>query len=163
MTTPMLGRVDAPILPGKSLGGIKVGVPVRVYSEELLRADLRGNVGYRMRGPFEVNYTLADGAIEVAVDARNGKIARVTATMWYTGALKGGIRIGMIAGDAMAIDRSLYYDEPSELIVSSEAPGLSPEVAERDPYPGIVPTLRISAISVYHPVLDTSAGQTGDW
>jgi hypothetical protein len=159
----MMGRLDAPILPGQTLGEIELGVPVRSYSEELLRADLRGKLEYRMRGLFEVNYLLENGAIEVGVDVRNGKIARVTARRGYTGLLKGGIRIGITAGEAMGINQELYYDEASELILSRVCPGLSLEVTEIDPLPQLVPRLKISAISVYHPILDTQAGQTGEW
>jgi len=159
----MFTRVEAPILPGESLGGIRVGDPVRRYAEDFLRYELRREISFRMVGLFEATYILANGAIEVAVDVRNGKIARVTAARGYTGMLDNGVHVGMTVREAMAVDNRLHYDEPSELILRRGESGLSLALAERDPFPDAVPALRIVAISVYHPVLDTKAGQTGDW
>lgn len=156
-------RIDAPIVPARSLGGIELGVPIRDYSDDILRRDLQGGLEYRLRSPFEAVYRLENGAIEIAADVRVGKIARITAGRGYMGAVDGVIRVGMFVRELMARDPSWYYDEPSELVLRKDTPGICLEVPDRDPPPHLVPGLRICAISVYHPALETRMGQEGDW
>lgn len=155
--------LDAPITPGRGLAGLEVGIPIVRLSDALLQAELKGGVVYSLVSLFEATYGLMRGAVEIAVDVRNGKIARLTARSGYQGRLTPGIGIGMLVREAIRLDSRFYYDEGEERVLCRGVPGVSIDVARVDPTPADVPQLPIEVISVYHEALDSAAGQTGRW
>jgi len=155
--------LKADILPARSLGGLRVGTPLREMSAWLSDQDLRGKVKYEMVGLYEARYRVAEGIVELAVDIRIGKVARLTAYNGYTGALFGNVRPGMRAREALRADARLYYSEEEELILCRGVPGVALDISERDPDPARVLDLEIVGVSVFTEALDTAAGQRGDW
>lgn len=159
----MVIDANAPILPSAELGGVIVGSPLRDYNDLLLPLAHTGKIGFSLRSMFEASYRLASGTVEIVVDVRNGKVFRITAHSGYHGKLFGAIHVGMPVAAAMEIEPALYYDEAEELIFCRDVPGVSLDVSEIDPPPERVKELEIIAISVFAPVIETSAGQRGDW
>ncbi len=155
--------LHADITPALGLGGFRVGALIREFSTLVSALDLRHEVAYELVSLYEARYRLGAGAIEVVVDVRNGKIARVTAYEGYRGVLFGAIRPGMTAREVMQHESRLHYNEAESLILCRGVDGISLDVAESDPDPERVPELTIMAVSVFSPALNTAAGQRGDW
>ena len=160
--SPEIG-IGAAIVPALGLGGLMVGTPIRQISEWLRGEALRGEALYRLAGVFEARYRISSGIIELAVDVRNGKVARLTAFEGYQGALFGLIRPGMLVGEAMRLDPRLQYDEGEGLLLCAGHPGVSLDLADDDPELAGVPNLRIVAVSVTLANIDSPAVQRGDW
>jgi hypothetical protein len=156
-------NLSAEIIPGRSLGGFRVGTLLRDIGEWIAAEALRDQVTYEMIGLFEASYRLAGGAVELVVDIRVGKVARITASEGYEGALNGLIRPGMPVGEAMLADPTLYYSEEEELILRRGTPGIALRLSESDPDPATVDDLTVIAISVFTEAIDTAAGQRGSW
>jgi hypothetical protein len=154
-------RIDGPIIPGRELGGIAVGMPVLAIADML--TSLSSKVEWRLSTLFEATYYVADVGIEVVVDVRNGKVSRLTARRGYRGTLQNGIAVGMQVSRAVQIEPRFYYDEAEELLLCRDVLGIALEVSEIDPIPSRVPEMPVHAISVFAPEIATAAGQRGTW
>jgi hypothetical protein len=157
-------RLDADIIPNESLGGLTLRSKI---------ADLQQLIypggwppvehSYELVRPFEARYYLADGAVTLAVDVRNGRIFKLSAGQGYTGTLFGRIKVGMRVSEAMSVEPRLYYDETEESILCKGIKGLTIDIPEIDPPAALVGNLNISAISVYADETNTWEGQWGHW
>ena len=154
---------DAPILPAVGIGGILLRTPIRELSSLLGGLGIRSAGDYFLAGLFDARYRLSNLGLEIAVDVRNGRVFRLTATAGYQGALFDRIRVGMQVAEAQRVEQRLQYSEAEEMLFVAGVSGVSLEVAEPDPPPTLVPQLTVVAISVFVPELDTAAGQRGDW
>ncbi|MDX2074914.1 MAG: hypothetical protein SFZ02_00665 [bacterium] len=158
-------RLDEPIIPAKSLGGINLG-------EKIIQADLQEMIKhqsllkpeiYTLVSPFQVRYTLENSSIYVSVDVRNGKIFHLVALEGYTGKLFDKITVGMKIGDAMKLVPDLYYDEAQEQVLCKDILGIAIDPPEVDPPPDLVPDMVISAINIFVPQIATLRGHQGFW
>lgn len=152
-----------PIIPNQSLGGFELRTHLIDIQQEiaLLGGTLWGNYG--LIGPFEANYRMADGLIDIGVDVRNGKVVRITAHSGYKGKLLGKISIGMKAKKVTKLLPSLYFEERTYEFLSKEYPGLALNVGELDPPLDLLPEMEIKGIAVLASEFDTFAGYKGLW
>jgi hypothetical protein len=156
---------SAPIVPNVGLGGLRLRMNARELQPDLevLDSGTWDPAQYRLARPFEARYRFAEGAVEAAVDVRNGKLFRLRARSGYRGTLR-GVGVPSRARDALSALPGFAYDEAEELILSSGEPGVALELAEIDPDPADVPNLQIVAISVFAPeAFETAAGMDGIW
>ena len=156
--------LDAPIVPGEGLGGLRVRVPLvqvqQLLLDRLLEAD--GRLDWLgMTHLAEATYRL--GPVAVAVDVRNGKISKLTALSGYRGQLLGKLAVDMPVARAMELEPRLYYDEAEEALLIQGCDGVLLDVPVVDPDPHTVATYRISAISVVAPEALTAEGMEGRW
>lgn len=95
---------------------------------------------------YDVRYRLGD--IELGVDVRTGRIYRVT-VLTESGGRFGAVTVGQLVRDAIALDPRIYYDEAEGTLFVQGVNGIVLDVAADDPDPAVVPSLSLSAISVY--------------
>jgi hypothetical protein len=155
--------LDAHITPNEGLGGLRLRTKLIEIQDLVTPQMYTDPATYQLVSPFEARYTMANGAIEVAVDVRNGKIFKLIAREGYWGKLFGTIAVGMLAADAMQIEPGLKYDEAEETIICEGVPGLAIDVPAKDPPAELVPTMTISAINVFAVEILTANGQRGHW
>lgn len=156
--------IDEPILPAEALGGFALRDHLGALDDLLMDLYLRNLQGarwYQLAHIYEARYDL--GPVQVSVDVRNGKVFKLIASEGYRGKLFDKIHVGMNAGEAMALEPRLYYDEAEEGIYVKDCPGVVLEVPEDDPWPEEVPSYPISAIAVYVPEVWTAEGMRGRW
>ncbi len=159
----MLPDIYADILPGHSLGGVMVRTPV-IELQDMIMDQVRASPdAYSLEGVFEARYRLADGAIEIAADVRNGKVFKICANAGYQGTLLGTLRVGMTVRDAMLAEPRLYYSEPEEMLLIEGIDGVSLDVQEIDPIPDEVPSMPIWSICVHIPELLSRSAQAGQF
>jgi hypothetical protein len=156
-------KLDADIKPNEGLGGIRLRVSLGDIQDLIPSWEPAGQQSYKLVSRFEARYSLMDGAIEVAVDVRNGKIFKLIAGKGYGGTLLGKIKVGMKVSEAISLESRLFYDEGEELITCRGVEGVSLDIPEIDPPPELVPNMEISAISVFAEEAFTSDGQKGNW
>jgi hypothetical protein len=154
-------QLDAPIVPDQGLGGVLLRTRVREIQDILVFPGK--NAKFRLVSLFEARYSLADGAIEIAVDVRNSKIFKLMARSGYQGLLFDKIRVGLTVREAMALVPALYYDETEEMILCKGYPGVSLDVLEVDPSPERVPDMTIDSINVFASEIAALDGQEGAW
>lgn len=155
--------LDAPIVPNESLGGLTLRTKISDIQDLFTGLELYQSGSFSLVGPFEARYRLGAGEIEVGVDVRNGKVFKLIAGPGYRGTLLGSVSVGMVVGEAMEHEPCLRYDEAEEAVLYQGRPGVMLDVPEIDPLPEAVPTLPISAISVYAVEAFRGEGQRGDW
>ena len=155
--------LTAPIIPDHGLGGLVLRTKLIELQElvEGLGVLIAGS--YELVGLFEARYRFGQGEIEMGVDVRNGKIARLVAGAQYKGALFEKIFVGMSVGEAMKLEPRLYYDEAEETVLCRGVAGVALDLPELDPSPELVPMMLIKAISVTPKELLTYSGQVGLW
>lgn len=164
MSLPTLNlELDAPITPGKGLGGLVLGTKISDMQHLLHGLGITRPGNFKLVAPFDARYFLASGEIVIAVDVRNGKIFMLSACNGYTGTLFEKITVGMKVKDAMCLVPDLYYDEVEEMIMCKGLSGVSIDISASDPSPDLVPNLFISAINVYVEETRTLQGQNGNW
>jgi hypothetical protein len=155
--------IKSPIVPDKGLGGIELRTRLIDIQELFVGLGDRLPGSTCLVNTFEARYRFGSGEIEVGVDVRNGKVFKLTAGDGYEGMLLGRVFVGMKAGDAMELLPDLFYSEAEEGLLLRGRPGVFIEVADNDPPPALVPSLRIATISVYIHELDSVEGQKGYW
>lgn len=155
--------LDADIKPNNGLANLQLRRNIAELDSLLLPLAFSQTRAYELVSLYEACYRLAMGAVEVVADVRNGKVFRLTAREGYRGALCRQIRVGMLVSAAMQIESRLRYEEANALLVMEGVPGVALNVDAVDPPPHIVPSLRISAISVYAGEIDSREGQQGLW
>lgn len=155
--------LDAEIIPNHSLGGLELRTRIGEVSQFILSLVNKREALFELAYPFEARYKLAERAVEIAVDVQNGKIFKLIAGRGYRGMLFERIRAGMLVAEAMAIEPRLYYSEAEEGILCRGVEGLFIDIPEVDPPPELVPTMIISAISVFVAEARTASGFQGNW
>lgn len=156
-------NLNAPIVPDYGLGGFVLRTSLIEIQDLIAGLEVFAPGSYRLVNPFEARYTLGSGEVEIGVDVRNGKIARLVARPGYKGSLFGKILVGMKVAEAFELEPRLYYDEAEETILCRGVPGVALDVSEIDPPPELVPAMLIDAISVTPHELHFLAGQKGNW
>jgi hypothetical protein len=163
MAGAMAVDLNAPIVPDRGLGGITLRTPLRAMRSLVEPLLLQAPGRVRMVGLFEVEYTLADGAVGLSVDVRNGKVFRIAARRGYCGSLLDGIVVGMGVRAAMQREPRLYYSEAEGTILLRGVVGVSLDIADPDPDLVDVPAGTIEGISVWAKEILTRSGQDGHW
>ena len=163
-------KIDEPIIPNFGLGGLRIRTPLIEIQKSVSEGSIFGAVRYEMASVFEARYYVADGAVAIGVDIRNGKVFRLSAMAGYTGLLFGKVAVGMRVADAFALVPGLYHNEADGVIYcrdpdreGADIPGLAIDVGEDDPIPRLVPSMNIHAISVFIAELFSEEGLTGTW
>lgn len=156
-------QIDLPIIPDKSLGGFELRD--HLIDIQNLVANLGGTLPnhYKLIAPFEARYSVGDGVIQIGVDVRNGKISWLGAYTGYKGLLLDKISIGMKVKDIFQFIPDIYYDEPTETLLSKKYPGLGINVAELDPPQELIPEMDIISISISASESITYKGTKGLW
>lgn len=162
MTAASAFDLGAPIVPGESAAGVRLGARLADYRDALQAVDVadpRNESRWRdMPNAFEARYRLS--SVELAVDVLNGKIMRVSAMKGYTGTLFGVFRVGMSVPDALALRPDLRLRGFGVL----EFPGTRGVVLEADiddADPVDLPRAFVDSISVYSEAWLTSVD--GRW
>lgn len=113
--------IHAPIVPGKSLGGISLGDHIR---------DLKPLLDFAVDKEeptllplYWVSYRLLDVVI-VQVDIVSGLVDWIGATGHYPGTLLGRIKPGMPIGDVKKEFTGLYWDDVDEICRIADIPGV---------------------------------------
>lgn len=156
--------LDAPIIANHGLGGVVVRRPILDYQELIgsyQAAQLQKPVWYSLAYPFEARYVF--GAIEIAVDVRNGKVFKVTAHAGYRGLLLGKLAVGMPIPEAMRRENRLYLDEAEGLLLIRGVEGVAIDVSFDDPLPSEIMDESIWAITVNAQEALSADGQAGRW
>ena len=162
MSKPIV-HLEAPIVPDEGLGGLELRTKITDIQELFMGLGLYQSGICELIAPFEARYSLGKGEVQVGVDVRNGKIFKIIAGPGYQGLLFGKISVGMGVGEAMRQEPCLHYDDAEEAVLYRGCPGVMLDVPESDPFPETVPTLQISAISVYAVEAFSRDGQKGHW
>ena len=155
-------NLEAPIIPNEGLGGLKLRSKIADMQDLFTGLGLYQSGSFELVAPFEARYRLGNGKVEVGVDVRSGKIFKIIAGPGYQGLLRGKVSVGMSVGEAMQHEPCLRYDEAEETVLLTGCPGVALDVPESDPLPELVPTLQISAISVYAAEAFRGEGQRGN-
>jgi hypothetical protein len=155
--------ITAPIVPDFGLGGLILRTKLVDIQELFFDRGTMVPNSYELVAPFEARYHFGEREITVAFDARNGKLARLTAGTGYKGFLFERIFVGMKVLEAMKLEPLLYYSEAEEVLLCHGVEGLSIELPESDPPIELVPQMTIKAISVYPRELLYLQGQEGRW
>lgn len=156
-------HLGADILPNQGLGGLTLRSNIRDFENLLSGLGVWQEGSFKLVSPFEARYTFGNGAIEVAVDVRNGKVFKLTAYAGYQGRLFNKITVGMSVQHAMKLEPRLFYDEAEEVIFCKDVQGLVIDIPEIDPPPNLVQKMTIYAISVYAEEIMTGPGLKGEW
>jgi hypothetical protein len=154
-------QLDAPIIPDQGLGGILLRTPVRELQELFVSSGK--SMTFELVSLFEARYRLANGAIEVTVDVRNGKIFKLTARSGYRGLLFDKIGVGTTVREAIACVPALYYDETEEMVLCKGCAGVSLDVPEIDPPSDRAQKMSIDSINVFASEINSLDGQEGMW
>jgi hypothetical protein len=155
-------RISDPIVPNVGLGGFRLRTPLEDLHTFLMHIyiERKGDSSWcSAESIFDIAYDL--DPILLVVNAQNGKVGSVIARLGYLGTLFGRISVGMLIGDAMAIDDRLYYDEALEKVFVRDCPGVALWHPDNDPPPELVPSLSIMAIEVFVPEEFIGGGFTG--
>jgi hypothetical protein len=155
--------IEAPIVPDYGLGGFVLRNRIAKSQELLTGLGVLKKGSFRLVSPFEARYILDNGEIEIAVDTRNGKIFKLSAHPGYRGTLFEHIRVGMPVWQVLKIEPRIYYSEAEGAFFCRGVEGLTLDVPDSDAPPDIVPSMIISAISVFAVEILTARGQDGDW
>jgi hypothetical protein len=163
-TSPKISAT-APRVPNEGLRGLELRTPLTELQDILRKFDIENadpmGGWYELVTEYEARYEL--GPVEIGVDVRDGKVFKLIAKRSYQGKLFGKISIGMNAGEAMTLEPRLYYDEIEDGLLVRGCEGIMVDVPEIDPPPHMVPSHRISAISVYAEEAVAPEGQKGRW
>jgi len=155
-------RIDAPIDPGSSLGGIRLGSRIGDITDPLFGVSVPDPTQYELLMPYQAWYRLAGGAVGVFSDVRTGIVFKLSAYPGYDGKLFGVIAPGMLLAEVMAADPRFYYDEGQDLVLCDGVAGVELELSEDDPPPHELLHLRVVAITVWDPDLLRSASRRED-
>ncbi|WP_044642479.1 hypothetical protein [Risungbinella massiliensis] len=116
--------LEAPIIPGQSLGGFTLKTHIKEYYDTIdtfphfkSGRTRKGHTGldnyYSMPLPNLIKYNFKDTLI-LTFNVLNGKLESIFAYENYQGLLFGKIGIGMKIDDAMRLDERIYYDEEED-------------------------------------------------
>jgi len=171
---PLPGRfnldLNEPISPDVGLGGLRLRTSLIFIQKSITHALVSRTGRYEMVDAFEARYYVAEGAVAIGVDIRNGKVFRLSAMRGYTGVLFGRVAVGMRVSEAFALVPNLYHNEALGLIKcrdphqgDADIAGLAIDVGVDDPVPRLVPSMSIHAISVYIANIFMEDGMNGTW
>ena len=118
-------HISDPIIPNVGLGGFLLRTPLKDLHRFLMDIyiERKGDSSWcSAESIFDIAYDLAP--MLLVVNAHNGKVGSIIARSGYCGTVFGRISVGMLIGDAMAIDDRLYYDEALEKVFVRDCPGV---------------------------------------
>jgi hypothetical protein len=153
--------LDAPIIPGVSLGGYNVGTRLLDIRQDVSRLGQGEEGEISMVGPFQARYALGKGEVKFDVDVRVGKIYQVIAGRGYLGTYEGKLRVGMPIREAIKVVPELEIDYFLPGFTLKSAPGILIEVNDPDPELSFAIDMDVHAISVAFP--DEAKLQRGEW
>lgn len=139
----MLIDYNAPILPGFSSGGLRIGTSIQSIKQELDEFVNEGDGIYSVPVPFYVRYE-KPSEFHIDVYALNGKVIEISVKKPYQGTLPNGFKIGMTLEEAQAREPTFTYDEWDEGYKIEGMPGVVFESLESEGK-----ELLIDLISVY--------------
>ncbi|GMK39882.1 hypothetical protein PCCS19_29370 [Paenibacillus sp. CCS19] len=108
-------NIDAPLLPGKGMGGINLYSHIRDFYPLLANEDIKA----KLLGKFLIRYQIND-SVDLWFNLINGKLFKITALSKYTGSLFERIKIGMHINEVLSIEPSFEYDDIEEVYCSSK-------------------------------------------
>lgn len=137
----------APIIPGKSMGGLSIGSHISEHAHILKSFAYKEGKSF-LQGPFHVGYFL-DNMSLLVYNVFNGKLSKISALAEYEGTLFNKIIIGMSAQEVCHILPDLYYDDEEEVFSLREESGFN--IAFENPYLRLEedPKNLIAEITVY--------------
>jgi len=143
----LLPDLCAPIVPGVSLGGFRLGEHIANHTKLILKTWKDDQRYMRVINPMEVRYTFP-GSVAVGVDLLTGRIFKLSARDAYHGSLLGKITVGMPCKQAKENVPKLYFDETHSLLRIPDEEGVCLEVAEEDPLEETVWNSKIDSITI---------------
>ena len=106
--------INAPIIPFKGLGGIKL------YSTKEELKDILSLPNVTSRIVFDwIEYNIQD-KIALTFDLRNSKLLRISTLSNYTGTLFGKVKVGMTEDELLKAEPSFVYDDFQEVWISDK-------------------------------------------
>lgn len=152
--------LEAPILPGKSAGGIAIGIPLKKLYPKL-KYQAYSNAGKTLiDDPFYVTYKMGN-AFSITIHILNSKVIKLACLPDYQGQMPNGIKVGMTIGEAQAIEPRIYFDDNEEQFYIHGIPGITLECLS-----SLKTFNKIEAITIFLPDLKESWNrdkELGEW
>ncbi len=134
-------HINAPIVPGESIGEIKLDTHISELFEWLNYSYSSRNDPEKLdklsfecyghfTGPPVISYSCLEKAIFFQINVFTGRIFNISCHEGYRGKFLGRIGIGSTIGEAFKVDNSLKYYSPHNAIYSMNNPGISFEVGD---------------------------------
>lgn len=139
---------DAPIIPWKEVGGIKLYSTIRELRNIIEDTDNKGRLLNNIWARYEI-----DNKMYLFFSLVNGKLFKITALSNYKGKLFDKICVGMTESELLEVEPSFIYDDFEEVYESEKGVFL-----ETDPQ-----TKRITNISVYIKEADADDFEEYKW
>ena len=110
--------ITAPILPGKSIGGIPLYAHIRDYQDlvnsfEYFEQKTGKDLSLSFYGTFSIGYEYK-GILTLVFSIMNGKLFKIIAWKGYQGLLFDKIKVGMNIKEAMKLEPRIYFDDVHE-------------------------------------------------
>ena len=109
--------INAPIIPGESIGGIPLYSHIRDYKELINSLEYHNKMGKNISrsfyGTFDIGYEYR-GIMTLVFSIINGKLLKIIAWKGYQGLLFGKIKVGMNIEEAIKLDSRIRYNEDRE-------------------------------------------------
>lgn len=140
--------LSAPITPGESLGGLKIGQPIVQLEDKIKSLWLDGHQGTVYPVSWkDLNYVVTP-EITVGVNVFTGRISKLIAKPGYSGLFGGKISIGMTCFQAKCLLPALYYDNILSVLKVEGHKGICLQVEDEDPLEDRMWTSPIAYITV---------------
>ncbi|MFW5433963.1 hypothetical protein [Paenibacillus apiarius] len=128
----------APILPGESLGGVKLLTHIKEYKELVssfswLDQKTLKDCSVSLFSPFHIGYEMKNTLIMI-FDVITGELQRICALKNYEGTLFGKLKIGMLLEQAERLEPRLTYNDFEELFYIKGVEGVTIEVDAYNKY-----------------------------
>ena len=124
---------NAPIIPGESLGGLKIGQPIADLKERLSSLWISGHQAAVYPVSWkDINYAVTP-ELTIGVNILTGCISKIVAKSGYRGLFQDRIFIGMTCSQAKKLIPELYYDDIFSVLKVRGHKGICFQVEEEDP------------------------------
>ncbi|WP_257204963.1 hypothetical protein [Shouchella clausii] len=141
-------NLEAPIVPWKGMGGIKLYSHINEFYSIIEQYGKQP----KLLGKYLIRYEI-DNSLDLWFNLLNGKLFKITATSNYNGTLFNKIRVGMHIDEVLKIEPSFEYDDFEEVYCSSKGIFIETDPVEHT----------VLWISVYVKELDNEDFERGNW
>ncbi|WP_284085039.1 hypothetical protein [Acinetobacter haemolyticus] len=144
--------IDAPIIPGKSIGNINIGDKLSKYLN-IIDERIKSKLLIQNIDINENKITFNKLPIEIFVKVDSDEIYKLSAGPGYKGKLNGVISIGDKAKDILKKDHNFYYDDFYESLLNRSQDGVILEFSNDEPWDENtnIEELFIQFITIFNP------------
>ncbi|MBA4602111.1 hypothetical protein H2C83_07220 [Thermoactinomyces sp. AMNI-1] len=141
-------KLDAPILPWKGMGGIRLYSHISQFYDLIVHSKSEPV----LLGKFLIRYEIKD-SVDLWFNIMNGKLFKITALKNYKGKLFDKIRIGMHIDEVLQHEPSFIYDDFEEVYCSPKGVFIETDPVEHS----------VLWIAVYVKELENEDFERGKW